>query len=454
MRQTFTLTEKIKQLLIILLPVLVTQIAMFGMSFADTIMSGRYSAADLAGVAKGASIWVPVQTGLTGILLAITPMVAQHIGAKRRELVAGQVMQGLMFSLVLSAAVIAVGVLAVGPILKGMGLEQQVYEVAERYLTAMAFGIVPLFAYTVLRCFIDALGLTRVTMFITLISLPINVGLNYLLIYGKLGMPELGGPGAGAASALTYWVMLLITVVLVLRMPVFMEFGVLKRFVRISLPAWRELVKIGLPIGLAIFFETSIFAAVTILMSGYNTVTIAAHQSALNFASLLYMIPLSVSMALTILVAFEAGAGRPKDARSYGYLGVGMAILFAVGCAGILFTFPDFIAGMYTKDREVLELTKQFLVYAIFFQLFDAVAAPIQGALRGYKDVGVTFVVALISYWVVGLPVGYLLAHTTSLEAFGYWVGLSTGLGSGAIGLYLRLTFVQKRYARISKTAH
>ena len=216
-------------------------------------------------------------------------------------------------------------------------------------------------------------------------------------------------------------------------------------FIRISFSAWKDILKIGIPIGFAIFFETSIFAAVTLFMSQYDTITIASHQAAMNFASLLYMLPLSISMALTIVIGHEVGANRLKDAKQYSYLGIGMALFLSFLSATIIYFFRPEIASLYTTDTAVLKLTQDFLIYAIFFQLSDAIAAPIQGALRGYKDVNVTFIMALVSYWIIGLPFGYLLATYTSLEAFGYWIGLISGLAAGAIGLLFRLRTIQRR---------
>ena len=182
-------------------------------------------------------------------------------------------------------------------------------------------GIIPIFVYNALRAFIDALGKTRVTMVITLVALPINICLNYLLIYGKLGFPELGGVGSGYATAITYWIMAIIAIFVVIKIHPFSVYGIFRKFYPVSWNEWRSLLKIGLPIGLSIFFETSIFSAVTLLMSEYDTITIASHQIAMNFASLLYMIPLSISMALTIVIGFEVGAKRYKDAREYSFIG-------------------------------------------------------------------------------------------------------------------------------------
>jgi MATE family multidrug resistance protein len=325
-----------------------------------------------------------------------------------------------------------------------MDLEMAVHDIAKGFLHAIAIGVIPMFMYTVIRCFIDALGLTRITMLITLISLPINVSLNYLLIFGNLGFPRLGGVGAGYASAITFWCILFISLYVVHRVEPFTQYGIFSRFYGISLKAWKELLRLGVPIGFTIFFEVSIFAAVTLLMSTFDTVTIAAHQAAMNFASFIYMVPLSISMALTILVGFEVGAQRYKDAKQYSMLGIGIAIVLASLCGVMLYLFTELVANFYTKDPDVLKLATHFLLYSILFMFSDAVAAPIQGILRGYKDVTVPFIVALVSYWVIGLPLGFILANYTDWGATGYWIGLITGLAAGAIFLFGRLLVVQR----------
>lgn len=444
MNQTYTLKQKTKQFLIILLPILVTQLSMYAMTFFDTVMSGHASARDLAGVAIGSSIWMPVMTGLTGIMLSVTPIVAQYIGAGKKDKAPFTIIQGTYLAIALAIIILLAGLLGLKPILNGMQLEADVHDIAFRYLKAIALGIIPLFVYTVFRCFIDALGQTRVTIVISLLSLPVNIILNYLLIYGHLGFPRLGGVGAGYATAITYWFMALLVLHIVHHNQPFSDYRVLYKWYKISIIAWKELLKIGVPIGFAIFFESSIFAAVTLLMSQYDTVTIAAHQVALNFSSFLYMVPLSISMTLTIVVGFEVGAKRYLDARKYSYLGIGIAIGMACMTALLLLIFNKQVASIYSSDLSVIELGQQFLYYAIFFQLFDAVATPTQGALRGYKDVNVSFIVALFSYWIIGLPSDYLLANYTSMEAFGYWLGLITGLGVGSLCLGCRL--IRKQY--------
>ncbi|WP_340012295.1 MATE family efflux transporter [Paenibacillus sp. FSL H7-0690] len=447
MIQTTSLKQKAGQFFHILFPILVTQIALSAITFFDTNMSGKFGTVDLAGVAIGTSLWIPIQTGLSGILMGITPIVSQLIGSKKDKDVAFQVTQGIWLSLIVSIIVLLIGSFALSPILNFMNLEPGVRDVAFRFLRAISFGIIPLFGYTVLRSCIDALGQTRVSMCITLIALPVNVGLNYLLIFGNFGFPRLGGVGAGVASAITYWVIFAVALLFIYRSQAFVNLRLFRNFYFISLNSIKDLLKIGVPIGFSIFFETAVFSAVTLLMSRFDTVTIAAHQAAINFATTLYMIPLSICISLTILVGFETGSGRQKDARQYAIMGIGLAAILSLATALLLLFAGNHVAGLYSDEPDVISLIQHFLIYAIFFQISDAIATPTQGALRGYKDVNPAFIICFIAYWVIGLPTGYILATYTDLGAFGYWIGLITGLAIGATLLLSRLIKVQRRYA-------
>ncbi|MDW7614395.1 MATE family efflux transporter [Peribacillus simplex] len=444
MNQTYTKSQKIRMLFYILIPILITQIGLYAMTFFDIMMSGQYSTQDVAGVSIGSSLWTPVYTGLSGILIALTPVVSQLVGSRQSKSVSYSVMQALYLAVALALVILIIGAFSLNPILNAMDLEDNVHRVAHDYLIALSIGIIPLFVYNALRSFIDALGQTRISMIITLCALPINVIFNYLLIYGKFGFPELGGVGSGYATAITYWLIALVAIIVVVKINPFSTYKVFNEFFRVSWKEWRALLLIGVPIGLAIFFETSIFSAVTLLMSKYDTVTIASHQIAMNFASLLYMMPLSISMALTIVIGFEIGASRYKDAKEYSWIGISMALTMSLVLSTILFLFREPVASVYTKDHEVMMLTSHFLIYAIFFQISDALQAPIQGILRGYKDVNVTFAMSLVSYWILGLPIGYFFAQYTDMGAFGYWIGLISGLALGAIGLAARLRFIQQ----------
>ena len=445
MYATKTLKEKIKLLLIILIPILITQVSMYAMNFFDTIMSGRAGASELAGVAIGSSLWVPVSTGINGILMAMSPIVAHYIGAQEENKIQFSVQQGIYLAIILGVIVSAIGYFLIDPILNLMDLEPQVRHVAKYYLISLGFGIIPMFIYNLLRCYIDGLGQTRTSMVIVLIALPINIILNYIFIFGKLGVPAMGGIGAGIATAITFFINMTLSIIIVHRVAPFRTHYIFRNWKKINLGEWVQQLRIGVPIGFSIFFEVSIFAAVTLLLSAYGTNTLAAHQAANSFASLLYMIPLSIAMSLTIAVGYEVGAKRMKDAKTYAYTGIVSGVFVSLFAGGIIYLLDTQVAGLYSNNPAVIELTKNFLYFAIFFQFADGIAAPIQGILRGYKDVNITFWMALISYWAIGLPSGFILANYTSMDAYGYWMGLIIGLTVGAITLFSRMYYLQSR---------
>jgi len=445
-----TKTDKISRFFKLLLPILITQVTLFSMSFFDTIMSGNSSPGDLAGVAIGVSIWTPISTGLTGILVAITTMVANLNGAKQDKKITPLVTQALYLAGIIAIVIIIIGIFSIHPILNHMNLDPKVHRVALHFLFALSFGILPLFLYTVIRQFIDGLGKTRTTMIITVISVPVNVILNYFLIFGKAGLPRLGGVGSGVASAITYWIIFGIAFYIIKTKKPFSGFNLFKKLPPISFTTWKSILKLGVPIGLSIFFEVSVFSVVTLLLSEFDTETIAAHTVAMNFASLLYMVPLSISMALTIAVGYEVGAKEFQNAKEYSKIGLVMAVSIASFFGIIIYLFRYDVAGWYTNDPSVQILAGGFLIFAVMFQLFDAIAAPIQGALRGYKDVNATLIMMILAYWVIALPVGYALSNT-HLGAKGYWVGLIVGLGVSALTLSFRLVQLQIKKIKLSE---
>ncbi|MBT2658124.1 MATE family efflux transporter [Bacillus sp. ISL-18] len=448
MNQTFTLKEKTKQIFVLLVPILITQLGMFSMVFFNTIMSGRYSSSDLAGVAIGTSIWSPVFNGISGIFLAVSPIAAQRFGQKKHDEVATVVKHGILLSVIIAVIIIVLGYFFLSPILDLMKLSPRVQETAFDYLVGLSYGLLPLFIFNVLRSFIYALGKTRVIMVIMLLSLPINLVLNYVLIFGKFGFPELGGVGAGYATAITDWIFLGMTIFIVKKQDPFSSFQIFSKVKEFSWEQCKEILQIGVPMGLSVFFETTVFAIVTILLSKFNVTTIAAYQSALNVVSFIYMIPISISTALTVLVGYEVGAKRYKDAKQYSWLGVGIAVLIAIGTGLVVVAFRYQVAGLYSTEAAVINLTANFLIFALFFQICDAIQATAQAALRGYKDVNIAFIMTLVAYWLICLPAGYLLANFTGLGARGYWIGLTIGLLAAGIALSIRLIHIQKnRYS-------
>ncbi|WP_168121529.1 MATE family efflux transporter [Paenibacillus sp. HB172176] len=454
MHHADTWKERLRLFLKIIWPIMITQLGMYALNLSDTIMSGRVSEDDLAGVAIGSSLWLPIMAGINGILMAVSPIVAQLMGGDRKEKITGAIHQSLYVSVAIAIIVAAAGAALLKPVIGWMELGEQVRHVATYYLIALAAGIIPMFAANVFRYFFDALGLTRISMIIILIAIPFNVALNYIFIFGKLGVPELGGIGAGYATAATYWIILFVSIGMVFRVQALRGFRLFASWARPSLRAWRDILGIGIPIGFSIFFEVSIFAFVTLLMGKmFSTMTVAAHQIALSFSTLIFMVPLSISMGLTILVGYSFGGGRLKAARKYSLLGIGLGVLYMMLCAMVLLLFREQIALLYNGDEELAVLAAEFMVVSIFYQLSDVLQSSMLGILRGYKDVRIPFFIALTAYWIIGIPSGYLLAEYSEFGPYGLWIGIIIGLTAAAIGFFVRLRIVQDKVNRGLLTA-
>ena len=436
--------DKLRRLLSVMLPIICTQIAIMGMNFFDASMSGQAGDVDLAGAAIGGNIWMPIQTGISGILMAAMPLVANLLGAGEKEKITVVVRHGLVLALGFALLVLGCGIAFLPHFLQGMGLAPEVYAVALWYLAGLGLGVVPFFMITPLRSLVDTLGYTHLTMRIYLLALPINACLNYVLIFGKLGLPRLGGVGAGVASGLTFWLLLAIFAWVVSRLEPFKSYHIFG-FVRPVYSWLKEYLRIGVPMGISIFMETSIFGVVALFIAKFGTETIAAHQAALNFSSLIYMLPLSFSLALTIVVGVEYGAKNYQGARDY----VTIGLQTSLGIAGFYMLAEYFlreqIAFIYTNNVEVVALVKVFLLYAIGWQAGDAIAAPIQGILRGYKDVNATFWASMLAYWGICLPLGLFLDYKVGNGAFAYWQSLDCGVISSATLLSIRLIWLQRR---------
>lgn len=441
---TGTFQSRLRRILGVMIPILITQLCITGMSLFDTVMSGHAGTRELAGVAIGSNIWMPVFTGLNGILQALTPIVANYRGARQYEKISGAVFSGLVLAAAIAFGIITAGSQLLPKILDTMSLDPAVRLVAFRYLGFVAWGILPLFSASILRCFVDSMGYTQVTMRLFLLTMPVNACMNYIFIFGKLGMPALGGPGAGVGTAVTCWLLFLSFALMVLHLKVFREFHVFRR-AGFSFYNVREHLRIGIPMGLAIFLETSFFGVECLLVSRFGTVVVAANQAAMSFCNMLYMVPLSFSLSLTILVGAYVGARDFVQAKAYADTGRISNILIGA-CFGLfLYLGRGLIATLYTEDAALMAPIMHFLTFAVAFQFFDSTAAPIQGVLRGYKDVKATFYSALVAYWGIALPFGLLLDHVWEKGPDSYWIGLITGIFFSAAFLSLRLRYMEKK---------
>ena len=444
MYPTHQFKDKFVLFLKIFFPILIYQFANYSASFVDTTMTGQYNTMDLAGVSTATSLWNPFFTFLTGIVSAMVPIIGHHLGRGKKEEVASDFYQFIYLAFGLSLVLLGMVVFLVPPVLNHIGLESQVAVVAVSYLWYLSIGIIPLLLFSVIRSLLDSLGLTKLSMYLMLLLLPLNSGFNYLLIYGAFGFPELGGAGAGLGTSLAYWVLLGISLLVLFKQERLKALHLEKR-IPLNIDKIKEGVRLGLPIGGTVFAEVAIFSVVGLIMAKFSSLIIASHQSAMNFSSLMYAFPMSISSAMAIVVSYEVGAKRFEDAKNYARLGRVTALIFAGLTLSFLYIFRDRAASLYGNDPHFIETTAVFLTYSLFFQLADTFAAPLQGILRGYKDTIVPFYLGLIGYWGVAIPLGYLLDQATDLGAYTYWIGLIASLIVSGCLYQWRLKSIMKR---------
>lgn len=436
--------KDIKKLLSVMVPILVAQVSTAGVTFINTTMAGHAGADDLAGVSVGAGLFYPLLASIIGLLMAGTPLMAQLIGRKERESLPFIVRSGMVIGLSVWALFTAAYFFFIDDLLASLALEAAVEHIARYYLMTM-IGVVFFLALMIpLRCLTDTAGSTSISMKLFLLAPVINGIFNYLFIYGHGGMPALGGIGAGLATMMTYGFLLGLFLLVVMKSK---DLAGRQIFASLALRSkdLREYLVVGVPSGLSIFMEMSLFSLIIVFLSRYGTDALAAYQIADNFASLVYMLPVSCSMALTILIATAVGAGDMTLARRYKKAGFVVAMAGAMMTASFTVLFRNSIGSVYTDDAAVALIAGQFLIYSAGWQLFDAISTPIQGILRGLKDTRISFILMVLAYWGGCFPMSLFLDSHTALGADSFWLGLDFGVGCSALLMILRLLYVERK---------
>lgn len=445
-----------RQLLALAIPVILAQVAQTAMGFVDTIMAGAVSATDMAAVAVGTSIWLPAILFGHGVLLALTPTIAQLNGSGRRERIAEQLRQGFWLAFFLSLLIMLV-LWNAGYVIRSMhDIDPLLAEKAEGYLHALLFGAPGYLFFQVMRNQCEGLSKTKPAMVLGFLGLMLNIPLNYIFIYGHFGMPALGGVGCGVATASVYWAMFFCMRFWVRRMRSMRDIRVESRWSAPSRIILQRLTGLGLPVALALFFEVTLFAVVALLVSPLGIVNVAGHQIALNFSSLMFVLPLSLGVAATIRVGYRLGQGSTEQARVAAWTAQGVGIGMAVITAIFTVTFRHQIAQLYNDNPAVVTLAAQLMLLAAIYQISDSVQVIGSGILRGYKDTRSIFFITFIAYWLLGLPSGYILALTDwvvpRMGPAGFWGGFIVGLTSAAVMMLWRVRRLQQLPAELILT--
>lgn len=428
-------------------PLVANNLALAGMNFADTVMAGRLGANDLAAVAVGNGIWMVIFLFGLGVLMGMSPTAAQHFGAGQTGEVGRAARQCLWLSQLLALLMFLV-LMQARMLLDAIGIDPAIVPLTVGYVNAIALGLPGMYAYLTLRFASEGVGHTRPIMLFALIGLIANVLFNYLLMFGKFGFPALGAVGCGYASAISMWVMFASMLIYTHRHSMYKKFELYSRF---DWPSWlgfRELLGIGLPIGISVVSEAGLFSAVALLMGTLGATTVAAHQVAINYAATMFMVPLALHSATTIRVGQAVGRAQPGLARFSGFVGIGLCGAVMVISAVAMLVFGKTIAAFYTIDPQVREIAIALLFMAAIFQVSDGLQVGAAGALRGFKDTRVPMVINFFSYWMVGFPLAWVLGIRLGLGPQWVWAGLVAGLTVCAVLLNIRFALISKAALR------
>lgn len=426
------------------LPIIIGNLAGLGISVVDTLMAGRLGATALGAVSLGSAVWASMYLFVLGTSMALPPAVAQLDGAGDRRGAGNTARQALWLAAAL-AALAFLGCRNAFHLLGWVGVDHKLIPLASGYLQALSWGVPAVCGTLMLRFFSEGTGQTRPTMYVGFLGALVNIPANFWFIYGGLGVPALGAVGVGWASALVFWVQFLAWLWWVSRHPGYRPYRLFRRW---EGPRWSEiseLLRVGLPIGGMVAIEGSLFVAAALLIGRLGEIAVAAHQIAINFASLVFMVPLGLGNAISVRVGNAIGRREPQAARFQGFLGMAMAmVLQTVGVLAMIL-LPAPIIALYTNDQQVAGIAAQLLFLAAIFQYPDSLQVTAAGALRGLKDTRIPMIYTIIAYWLVGMTLGYQLTFNYAWGASGMWAGLIAGLSVAAILLTARFARSSKR---------
>ncbi|WP_291965092.1 MATE family efflux transporter [Maribacter sp.] len=434
-------------------PVILGMLGHTFVQLADNIMVGQLGTAELAAVSLGNSfVFIAMSLGI-GFSTAITPLVAEADGAGLKENAKSALKHGLLLCTVLGLTLFGLILLA-KPIMYAMKQPLEVVELALPYLDLVAFSLVPLIIFQAFKQFSEGLSQTKYPMYATIVANIINIVLNYLLIFGNFGFPEMGIVGAAIGTLVSRFFMVFYLWFILKTKEKFKYYVTGFNFTKIENAVIKKIVELGFPSSLQMFFEVGIFTSAVWLSGVLGKNAQAANQIALNLSSMTFMFGMGLGVTAMIRVGNQKGLANFKElrriAQSIFFLTFLLEIIFAALFLMGRHWFPSLYLDIedmanFTDNAEVLVIAAELLLVAAFFQISDGVQVVVLGALRGLQDVKIPTVITFISYWLIGFPVSYYLCLHTDLKSMGIWIGLLTGLTASAIMLYLRFNYLTKK---------
>lgn len=414
-----TLKEHLRKNITLAAPVMIGQLGHIMVSVADSVMVGRVGVIPLAGATFAGTFYYILMVFGLGVSYAITPLVAAT-DPKHKHKLLGYLQDGLVMNVVLGFIIFGMSYFA-SFFMQHFGQEDEVVIIARPYLRIMCSSCIPLMVYQTFRQYSEGLSDTVAPMIVSIIANLLNVGLNYLLIYGNYGFPALGLNGAGYAT--------LISRVVMVGLMIWMVRGKCRGFrFDFRMSGIRQLIKLGLPSGLQYVFEVGAFATAAVMVGWISAEALAAHNIALNLAAISYMAATGLASASTIRVGNQLGLKNKYNVRMVGFSSLALVVIFMGFCGALFILLRNQLPGLYIENEKVKQLAATLLIIAAAFQISDGVQAVGLGVLRGLKDVKIPTIVTFVAYWLIAIPSGYWFAFSRNLGAEGIWYGLSIGL--------------------------
>ncbi len=431
-------------------PLVMAELGWMGMGIVDTMMVGRVSAQAIGAVSLGGVLFYAVAMFGSGLMLGLDTLVSQAYGARRLMDCHRSLVSAIYFSLPLAPLLMLLTWCWV-PLLERFGINPSVLREAVPYLKAILWSTFPLLLYFALRRYLQAMNRVTPIMFALVTANLVNVAGNWILVYGHFGARAMGAEGSGWATCISRIYMVLVLIVYVFYDAAGRHTGLLDTPLALDFKRIGELVHLGLPAATQISLEVGVFAAATALIGTLDPLSLAAHQIALNVASFTYMVPLGISSAAAVRVGQALGRGDVHAAGRAGWTAMGLGAAFMTAAGVVLVTAPQYVARVFTTDRAVIRTAVSLLAVAAAFQLFDGLQAVATGALRGTGDTRTPMLCHLLLYWLLGLPLGYVLCFVLGWGAVGLWIGLCVALI--LIGSVLLAVWTRKVHAMAAQYA-
>ncbi|WP_116653914.1 MATE family efflux transporter [Pelagibacterium sediminicola] len=429
-------------------PLVVAQLAQNALFTTDVVMMGWLGPEYLAAGTLATAFFNPFLLLGGGIVGAVAPLVAQALGARQIKQVRRTVRQGLWIAILIATLLIPI-IWNIRPILILAGQTPELAAMAGIYMQIALFVLYPGLGLFAMRSFLSALGSTRIILYVTVAGVFANALLNYILIFGNFGAPRLELRGAAIATVTVNTLMFSLLLLYALHHPRYRRFHILVRFWRPDWARFRQIFRIGTPIGLTIMAEVGMFAVAAVFMGWLGTDELAAHAVALQCASLAFMVPLGLSMASTVRVGLSFGARNPEGVRRAGWISMALGVGFMCITAALFLTIPGvftrlFLDPAYPENAVALAFATSYLLMAGFFQIADGAQVVAAHILRGLNDTKIPMVVALFGYWCVGMPIAWYLGSPDRLAGIGIWIGLASGLAFVAVILTTRFAMRER----------